>query len=154
MKPCRKCGSTERRKDRRCVGCASIQQAKWRAANQERIRQYRTAYNEANPHKELEYRRRYRAMHPDKISAKNAKRRALKLSLRCTCCTDAQIATEYALARVLGLEVDHIKPLALGGLHCAKNLQSLNYEVEHKPKTRADIRAIAARRSSDTSEAA
>lgn len=57
------------------------------------------------------------------------------------CCTEAQVADFY-LRVAVGFEVDHIAPLAQGGLHCLKNLQILTIE-EHRVKTSAELSAAA-----------
>lgn len=94
---------------------------------------------------------RERTMQLRRISsrAKAAARRALLLSQRCACCTDDQIRHHYEIAALCGpfAHVDHVVPLALGGLHCAKNLQAITDE-EHKEKTRRDMAAIVAARRS------
>jgi 5-methylcytosine-specific restriction endonuclease McrA len=70
-----------------------------------------------------------------------AKRKALKLVQTCTCCTKEKFRAIYDVARMFGDEVDHIKALALGGLHCRHNLQLLSPQ-QHRLKTLADRAAI------------
>jgi 5-methylcytosine-specific restriction endonuclease McrA len=65
------------------------------------------------------------ARYPEKESAHCAKRRAAKKAALCGCCSPADFAKLYKRARLLGMHVDHIKPLAKGGKHCIKNLQLL-----------------------------
>lgn len=84
----------------------------------------------------------YRKQRPEKHSALNAKRRALKLAQACTCCTPEQIEDFYITASLYGGEVDHKIPLWLGGKHCHRNLQAMT-DTAHREKTKADIRAIA-----------
>lgn len=81
------------------------------------------------------------AKDPGRSQAKHAERRARKLSQACFCCTREQIAELYALATMLGDEVDHRVPLALGGLHCLSNLQVLT-KAEHYLKTASDLAEI------------
>lgn len=71
----------------------------------------------------------------------SARRRARKRQQTCTCCRPKDIRKFYEWAYALRLEVDHVIPLALGGLHCCKNLQELTPE-EHKQKTARDLAAI------------
>lgn len=81
---------------------------------------------------------------PDRLAdcaAKEAKRRALKLAYACSCCTQEQFKELYRTAYFLGLQVDHRKPLVLGGPHCRSNLQLLTV-AEHKIKTREDMRLV------------
>lgn len=75
-------------------------------------------------------------------AAVQARRRARRVSQVCTCCTPAQIADIYIFAQMFEQEVDHKTALALGGLHCANNLQVLS-PAEHSEKTIADRQLIA-----------
>jgi hypothetical protein len=97
------------------------------------------AWRATNPQKYHEQARR--------LYAKSAVRRAgVKLSvarrrspgLKCHCCTSAQFKVVYKAAELIGGEVDHVLALALGGLHCVKNLQILSVE-QHKEKTKQDL---------------
>jgi hypothetical protein len=134
---------------RRRIACA-----KYRAANREKANTAQATYRAANPVRSREWanahpersnaiKRKWRKEHPGAVCASNAARRTLARKQRCTCCTNAEIRHVYDIAALIGAEVDHIKPLALGGPHCAKNLQALTVE-EHKEKTRMDRSAIAA----------
>jgi hypothetical protein len=69
--------------------------------------------------------------------------KAKNSNLLCDCCTQEDIEKVYKRAwrRGGGYDVDHIVPLGLGGLHCAKNLQVLS-EFDHALKTRKDRRAM------------
>jgi hypothetical protein len=68
-------------------------------------------------------------------AAGNAKARAIRLGIICTCCTFKQIQAIYIRsARKGNCEVDHIIPMIAGGKHCRKNLQILTVE-QHKKKT-------------------
>lgn len=69
-------------------------------------------------------------------------REARQLGQTCGCCESWVFKNIYAAARVLDCEVDHIKALGLGGLHCRHNLQLLT-PAEHKKKTASDLAAIA-----------
>lgn len=89
------------------------QAARYRAENRERIRERRKAYAVANP---------------DKILARNARRRAQYREALCPDRDDAAIAAIYALAQQLterfgvSYHVDHLLPLSKGGLHHERNL--------------------------------
>jgi 5-methylcytosine-specific restriction endonuclease McrA len=101
-----------------------IRDAAWRVANPEKVR----AQTALRP--------------PEKARARTAKRRAIKFTQRCGCCTDGDIQMIYDTAALVGGEVDHRIPLALGGHHCMKNLQALTVE-DHQEKTKTDFRHIA-----------
>ena len=122
--------------------------AKYRAANKEKVNAAQAAYRAANPTRArkwekdnqdavLTIKRNWRKTHPGAVRAINAARRTLAKRQRCTCCTSAEIRHVYEIAALCGAEVDHIVPLAVGGPHCAKNLQALSPE-EHCAKTRLD----------------
>jgi 5-methylcytosine-specific restriction endonuclease McrA len=83
-----------------------------------------------------------RKTHPEKECAKVMARRAVKMQQICRCCTKIQIEELYGAANLVGGEVDHKIPLALGGHHCVKNLQAMTYE-DHREKTKSDVRYIA-----------
>jgi 5-methylcytosine-specific restriction endonuclease McrA len=114
------------------------------AKNRSRIKAYQADYRTRNKYLVLSYKALYRKENCIKIRADNAKRRALKASQVCTCRTREQIAAEFYSFVEHGItEIDHIVPLALGGLHCRKNLQLLTV-LEHKAKTALDQARIAA----------
>lgn len=109
--------------------------------NRERARRYAAKH----PERVRAYTKVWAAQHPERTRAYCANRRAMRLAQRCTCCTDEQIQFFYdnaALCPPGQVHVDHIVPLALGGHHCAKNLQAIT-DVDHAEKTRRDHRAIA-----------
>lgn len=74
-----------------------------------------------------------------------ARRKARKLAQLCTCCAAHEFFAMYTQAQASGMEVDHRKALALGGLHCTKNLQLITPE-DHLEKTRRDLSEIAGSR--------
>lgn len=58
---------------------------------------------------------------------------------KCPCCTIEQIRDFYRMRDNKSKVVDHILPIAYGGLHCLKNLQLISTE-KHKTKTNKDRR--------------
>jgi hypothetical protein len=140
-KPCRRGHVGERRLKQRgseCVECSRIEARKRMRVGRER---------NPEPYRERD-RRRY-AANPNRRKKKNLARyaahenmrRARKLQQTCTCCTPEQFKELYAVAHALGCHVDHKEPLALGGLHCLRNLQLLTSE-QHLAKTAIDISNI------------
>lgn len=118
------------------------------AANPERVRRTQLKYRLANKHKAKARGAAYDKANPDKVNAKVSRRRALRLSQCCSCCTPEQIYQDfYSWTEPFFLEIDHILPLALGGLHCRNNLQLLTV-LDHKAKTALDLARIAAFRRS------
>lgn len=89
--------------------------------------------------------RRTRRKHPGTHRAAEARRRAAKYGCRCVCCTPAQLRHVYELACRAGKEVDHRKPLSLGGLHCRKNMQLLTPK-QHRKKSIQDYQKWLKRR--------
>jgi 5-methylcytosine-specific restriction endonuclease McrA len=83
---------------------------KWRLANSDRKKAINRAWRLANPARD---------------TATLARRRARKLAQTCGCCAPWSLKFIYAQGRALGMHVDHVKPLAKGGLHCLKNMQLL-----------------------------
>jgi 5-methylcytosine-specific restriction endonuclease McrA len=76
-------------------------------------------------------------------NARRAQRRAAKARRRsaeraaCNCCTAKKFAEFYAVAALVGYQVDHIVPLIDGGAHCIQNLQMLPVDI-HALKTAAE----------------
>jgi len=95
----------------------------------------RDLFNERN--------RAWKRANRDKVYAAINARRAWKRGQRCTCCTYTTIQRIYLAARVLRAEVDHKKPLSIGGKHCRKNLQILS-PAAHRLKTARDNKRIQA----------
>jgi 5-methylcytosine-specific restriction endonuclease McrA len=116
---------------------------RWRKANQARVNKKGAEWRAAHPEAAKRIIKRYQKAHPDQVKANVARRRAARRSAKCECCAPADFRPVYDMAFLLAWEVDHIKPLALGGEHCVKNLQVLSVEA-HKEKTRADRKAIRA----------
>jgi 5-methylcytosine-specific restriction endonuclease McrA len=140
----------------------------WYAVNRERAKARITAWTAANPEKRAVYvqadnakradsKRAWRLEHPESdqryyednrakyIENARKRQRRMRADQRCNCCDAESFAKIYVAARFIDAEVDHVKPLALGGLHCCKNLQVLT-KVEHRKKTIDDNRAIALHR--------
>ncbi len=76
--------------------------------------------------------RRWLSKHPGRTSQYSQARRARKNKQTCSCCTTTAKNNFYE-ARKQGMEVDHIIPLAKGGLHCVKNFQ---YLTRHENRTK------------------
>lgn len=83
---------------------------KWNKEHKERRRKIVAKYYRQNPEKSVE---------------KEGRRRARRRQQLCLCCTPAVLTPIYKIARLVGMEVDHIIPIARGGLHCERNLQLL-----------------------------
>jgi hypothetical protein len=120
---------------------------KYRKAHPE-LRAKAHAYNAVNyainRNKILAQKVTYAAANPGTMRAIRANRRAMEISQRCACCTNAEIRKVYDVAAFCGVgsHVDHRVQLALGGPHCSRNLEALTVEA-HKEKTRLDSAARA-----------
>jgi HNH endonuclease len=99
---------------------------KWRAANPERVKATGAAWRIANRERKKAQNRAWRLANPARDTATLARRRARKLAQTCGCCAPWSFKFIYAQGRALGMHVDHVKPLAKGGLHCLKNMQLLS----------------------------
>jgi 5-methylcytosine-specific restriction endonuclease McrA len=145
-------------------GLSAARAKAWYVANKERAKARIIAWQKANPEKRAAHVRidnakraeikqawrlanpecdqRYYEKNRDKyIANAQARYRRVHVDQRCTCCEVEMFAKVFAIAKSMAAEVDHIKPLALGGLHCCKNLQVLT-KAEHRKKTIDDMRAI------------
>jgi 5-methylcytosine-specific restriction endonuclease McrA len=87
-----------------------VRASAWAAANRERARAKTKAWRKANP---------------EHHNALVARTRGRVRAAACSCCVPWTFKFIYAQARALRMHVDHIKPLAKGGLHCLRNLQLL-----------------------------
>lgn len=131
-KPCKICGSTDRFPSAPCRPCA-----KRRALSPEERREYQKQWYYENKGKHNERQQRWRKANKEYIQAKHAskearrKRAVGKLSRDiiprllsqqeglCVCC-GRDLGDDY--------HVDHIMPLALGGLNTDDNVQLLRAE--------------------------
>jgi len=98
----------------------------WRAANRDKLRANWTRWRGRHLEKARAEAQRWNTENPEKAAAKRARRRATQRSAACSCCPPWVFKFIYAQARALGMHVDHVKPLARGGLHCLKNMQLLS----------------------------
>jgi hypothetical protein len=108
-----------------------IQKAAYREANREKLKEKQRAFKEANP----DYQKRYEQTNADKMRAKTAKRRALKLQatpLWLSTTQEQEIENVYRQSMQLECQtgvpyhVDHIVPLQgvnVCGLHVPWNLR-------------------------------
>lgn len=104
----------------------------WRENNAERHRELIRRWKQENPERHLEHNRRSRKKYPDREAARAGKATAVsRAGLSCipSGFTIASTIPFYKRARALTrstsvqFHVDHIIPLARGGLHCPSNLQ-------------------------------
>lgn len=112
------------------------------AENRDAKREQARRYYQQDREAQVERAKRWQQENPDKQRAIEQRRRARKLDALCACCAPEDFAELNAIARLAGMEIDHIEPLALGGAHCRSNLQLLTPE-QHKLKTASDMRRIA-----------
>lgn len=102
--------------------------AAWELANKEKRNADSLARAHANPEKTRAKNRAWYAKHPGKAAEKCRRREAVRKGQLCACCKPKDISPLYKLAKMEGLQVDHIQPLTKGGLHCRKNMQLLTPE--------------------------
>lgn len=124
-----------------CKLCDRKQMAKHRENNKEKLNlRCRNRYWE-NVDKERERGRDYHKRNPEKANNRANKRRAAKRNATPVLSAEEHkdLETIYSVSRFLSdyegvkYNVDHIKPLFLGGLHHPDNLQILT-ELENKRK--------------------
>lgn len=158
--PCKNGHVAERQTSNRgCVVCLHERVRKNRVENPERVKEVANASQKkrraadpakhiaevrawqiANPDKRRATMRKWKSANPDKVRADRSARRGKVRGQMCGCCTAADFTIVYEAARLTGTEVDHVVPLALGGLHCTMNMQLLTPEA-HLEKSRKDISA-------------
>lgn len=137
MKHCPRCGETKAptefnaaRASRdglqpRCRPCDNALNAEWRAKNKERRRAY------DNSPQMRDKRRAYKKANPGVLSLSDHRRRERVRSVPLTADEKRQIKAIYEQRDQLNawsgrrFEVDHIQPLARGGIHHPNNLQLL-----------------------------
>ena len=139
---------------RKCRECQRVGQRAWQQANLEKCREIQRAWRQTNPEKHRENSRRHRQRnlsaerlrnrlyakaHPEKVRAKERKRRALKESQIGLWDTDQFIENQLWLYQNGGcyycgtdlshpsltprnFHLDHCTPLSRGGPHCASNV--------------------------------
>jgi 5-methylcytosine-specific restriction endonuclease McrA len=147
VKPCVKCGAVDRYKSGGCRPCHNERQKRWNEANRETIRQinkryydsnakalreaiklnrennreyyreYLKRWNEANREAQRTYKhnRRARIKSSGKLSKNIAQRLFTAQKGKCACCK----------IKLENYHIDHIMPLALGGLNVDNNVQLL-----------------------------
>jgi 5-methylcytosine-specific restriction endonuclease McrA len=120
--------------DGECVECRKLRQCEGYHKNPHAKRKRTSAWRLANPERARAYKKRSDLLRGGRMKS---------AAQVCRCCSAKDFEFVYSLARPGTDEVDHIKPLALGGMHCTKNMQILTVE-EHRKKTRQDIAQIAA----------
>ena len=149
VKPCVKCGSTDRNCDGRCNPCQEARGAAYRAANREKIRVAEAAYYAANSGKIKARKAAYRVANPEKVRAAVAawaaanpeakrinkhNRKALKLAAGGKLSKGIserlfklQTGKCACCKQPLGdvYHLDHIVPLKLGGSNTDSNIQLL-----------------------------
>ena len=113
---------------------ALARQRKWRESNREKAAEYHRKWREDNPDKELKCRRNWQKANPDKVKEISHNRRAkikgnggilstniiktliARQKNKCVCC---------GVSLNSGYHLDHIMPIALGGLNNDSNVQLL-----------------------------
>lgn len=115
----------------------------WGRANRERRAATDAKWRQENPGALRAAKQRWRKANRATLNELDARRKAVRVSQRCSCCSDEQLREIYEVAHFVEYEVDHRVPLALGGPHCKHNLQILSPQA-HRCKTTADRAVIKA----------
>lgn len=147
-RPCKNCGGRVRKvRDWNCYACSIAKLQAWRAANPDRALESRRRWGKQNRKKIREQRReqyrqdprsfldrtkKWREANPEKAAAIRKRRRLrdnrLALSVSEVVFLAARQGGKCASCKrklLDGVEIDHIRPLALGGNGDVKNLQLL-----------------------------
>jgi 5-methylcytosine-specific restriction endonuclease McrA len=105
---------------------------KWWAAHPEAVARYapgKKAWTAANRPKVNASNRRWKARNPAKVLSNCRLRQTRLAKALCSCCVPGDFEKVYVAARLAGMQVDHVRPLSKGGLHCVKNLQLLTAQA-------------------------
>lgn len=134
VKPCIKCGATERDKRGVCKPCTKATSSAWLSANAEKKKASRAAWQAAHLDIAREHTAAWAKANPEALRIKEQNRRALKSASggklskglaeklfklqrgKCPCCAKP-LGDDYHL--------DHKIPLALGGTNTDDNMQLL-----------------------------
>lgn len=134
VKPCIKCGATERDKRGVCKPCTKATSSAWLSANAEKKKASRAAWQAAHLDIAREHTAAWAKANPEALRIKEQNRRALKSASggvlskglaeklfklqrgKCPCCAKP-LGDDYHL--------DHKTPLALGGTNTDDNMQLL-----------------------------
>lgn len=113
--------------------------AKRRLENGDEIREWQRQDRINNPEKYAEQERIRYARDTADRKARARRYKVKKRSSVCECCTSQEFKEIYEFAHLVGMHVDHIKPVSKGGAHCALNLQLLPPKVNLSKGANFDI---------------
>lgn len=142
MKTCNRCQQTKEDGDfydRRawCKACEAARVQAWRSSNPAKRNRLSKLYASRHPDKMVANQTRYVRLHPERKADVESRRRARMTAVEIPASEKRAIRSVYALARtkrrircflcgvptVFGeRHVDHVRPIASGGLHVASNL--------------------------------
>lgn len=102
----------------------------WRAAHPERVQQYRDSWREKFPELDAEIKAAWKKRNPQRIILQNHRRRARVANATIVAIDEIQLLAKWEywsgrcwMCRRVAVEWDHVKPIAMGGLHCLANLR-------------------------------
>lgn len=142
IKPCIKCGATDRRKSGRCRACAmkyyaaNSEKAKaaisaWHAANPEKVRAYKVAWYAANSEKENARAAAFRAANPEKVKTSNAVWRAANPEKKRLCNQNRRARKRNAEGTHTVEDIKELIILQKGKCTCCKTSIKDSYHVDH-----------------------
>jgi hypothetical protein len=113
------------------------------ALNPELVRAKAREWKKNNPDKVKESNKKwhkdYAKKYPEKLREKNATRRALKKAVNICAGADMELLRLIYLHCPKGYHVDHIRPLAKGGMHHPNNLQYLPALINVQKQDKLDF---------------
>ncbi len=129
MKPCKKCGLTDRRKNGTCRPCNNAYAREWRQKNKAHIRAYSSRKNAINPQANRDRAKDWNKNNPAAAHNKRCKLNGYEGTFTNsewrTLCNDNGNQCLKCGDKEGGLTVDHIIPLTRGGTNYIDNIQLL-----------------------------
>jgi 5-methylcytosine-specific restriction endonuclease McrA len=126
-----------------CKFCSKVEYRKWRAANSEKANAYDAKWAKSNPEKKAKWYKenpekmrsnsiKWQRENPDRVAQRSARRRARILNQLGNMPPDGYEIIYKLFGRAClkcqtteNMSMDHVIPLAIGGLHDINNLQPL-----------------------------
>lgn len=139
MRPCKKCGGTERYESGNCKRCSNAATALYDLKNRDKANQRNKKWRDKNPGVFLIHtaNRRAKKLANGGLLSKGIRNRLFNLQKgKCVCCGEP-LGSDY--------HMDHIMPLALGGVNEDWNMQLLKQQCNNQKKAKHPVEFMQSR---------